>query len=66
MLFLQIEFVTMASSSDEEDCDLRKHVQSLMELSQKLTSKAMKTENPTEPIVEATIEAGLVGWLVDC
>ena len=59
----------MASISDEEDCVLMKHVKMLMELSQRLTSKALKTENPTEPVVEATIEAGLVDWLTvdgDC
>ena len=54
----------MACSSDEEEDVLTKHVQFLSELSRKLTSKALMTENPTEPIVEATIEAGMLGWLL--
>ena len=54
----------MASGSDEEDSALVTNLKMLMELSKNLTCKALKTENPTDPEVEATIEAGLIDCLI--
>ena len=46
------------SSSDEEEAALHQHLQFLLDVSGKLTSQALKAEDPSEHNVEAAIEAG--------